>query len=191
VDAIDDYLQRLASSDPVPGGGSAAALTGAVAAALAAMVGRILTPPIDGLVERADRLREDLSAARRRDEAAYAAVISAQALPKQTDAERALRRDALEGALREAAQAPLHAAGLALEVLRLTGRLIEAPRGALASDVGCAAEFAYAAAAACGYNVRINHRYMHDQTTIGEQAAELARIERDAAQILARVRAAL
>ena len=45
VETIGDYLERLASNDPVPGGGSAAALTAAVAAALTAMVGRIQTPP--------------------------------------------------------------------------------------------------------------------------------------------------
>jgi formiminotetrahydrofolate cyclodeaminase len=191
VEAIDDYLRRLASSDPVPGGGSAAALTAAIAAALVAMVGRILTPPIDGLVEGADRLRAELGAARRRDEAAYACVIAAQALPKQGEAARAARRDALEIALREAAQAPLDAAALSLDVLRLTGRLAEAPRGALASDVASAAEFAHAALAACAYNVRINHRYMHDRSAIREQAALLARLEREASGILASVRGAL
>ncbi|MGA7356027.1 MAG: cyclodeaminase/cyclohydrolase family protein, partial [Candidatus Cybelea sp.] len=63
METIGDYLERLASNDPVPGGGSAAALTAAVAAALTAMVGRIQTPPSDAIVSRADRLRAELSEA--------------------------------------------------------------------------------------------------------------------------------
>lgn len=191
METIDDYLDRLASGEAVPGGGSAAALTGALAAALVAMVGRIASASIGGLVESADALRASFEAARRRDERAYATVIAAQALPKATEGERAARRDVLEGALREAADAPLDAAGLALGILRLADRLIESPRGALASDVGCACELAYAALAACAYNVRINHRYMHDAATIAEQAARLDAIERDGSAILERVRAAL
>jgi formiminotetrahydrofolate cyclodeaminase len=191
VETIDDYLDRLASSEPVPGGGSAAALTAQLAAALVAMVGRIVAAPIEGLVDRADRLRGALGDARRRDEKAYAAVIAAQERPKRDEGERLSRRVALEAALREAAQSPLDAAGLALEVLRLADRLIESPRGALASDVGCAAELGYAAIAACAFNVRINHFYMRDQAAIRDQSARLESIERDAQQIRDRVRAAL
>jgi formiminotetrahydrofolate cyclodeaminase len=191
VETIGDYLERLASNDPVPGGGSAAALTAAVAAALTAMVGRIQTPPNEGIVSRADRLRAELTEARRRDEAAYAAVVAAQALPKRNDVERAGRRDALAATLYEAAEAPLHAATLALGVLELTDRLIETPLRALASDVGSAAELAAAAVAACAYNVRVNHRYMHDEPAIREQTAALDRVEQKASAILAHVRARL
>jgi formiminotetrahydrofolate cyclodeaminase len=155
------------------------------------MVGRIQTPPNHAIVSRADRLRAELSEARRRDEAAYAAVVAAQALPKRNDAERAGRGDALAATLYEAAEAPLNAATLALGVLELTDRLIETPMRALASDVGSAAELAAAAVAACAYNVRVNHRYMHDELAIREQSAALDRVEREASKILARVRSKL
>ncbi len=191
MEAIDDYLRRLASSDPVPGGGSAAALAGALGAALAAMVGRILSPPIAELVARADQLLEDLGEARRRDESAYGAVVAAQALPKRNDAERAARAAAIERALHAAAEAPLHAARLALGVLELADRLVEEPRGALASDVGCAAELAFASVAASAYNVRVNHRYMRDAAAVEEQASQLAAVEQEGSRILARVREAL
>lgn len=191
MDTLDEYLERLASKDPVPGGGSAAALVASIAAALVAMVGRITPVPLDELVSRAEQLRAELSEARRRDEAAYAAVVAAQALPKRDDSERAARRDAIESALHEAADAPLHAAGLALGVLKLTLTLVEAKTGALASDIGCAAEFAHAALAGCAYNVRINHRYMRDAQTIAHQALELERYEHDAATLLTRVREGL
>jgi len=63
--------------------------------------------------------------------------------------------------------------------------------GALVSDVGCAAEFAHAAVISCGYNVRINHRYMRDEAAIREQAATLFRYEGKAARILERAREAV
>jgi formiminotetrahydrofolate cyclodeaminase len=152
------------------------------------MVGRLTAAPIEGLVARADRLRTELFEARRRDETAYAAVVAAQALPKRDQAESAARRHALDVALAGAAEAPLNAAALALDVLKLADRLLEIRVGALASDIGCAAEFAHAALTACGYNVRINHRYMRDEATIREQAKKLVRLEGEAAGILARVR---
>ncbi|MBV8531736.1 MAG: cyclodeaminase/cyclohydrolase family protein, partial [Candidatus Eremiobacteraeota bacterium] len=73
----------------------------------------------------------------------------------------------------------------------LADRLTETPLGALASDAGCAAEFAAAAIAACAYNVRINHRYMHDGATVAAQEGRLERYERDATEILERARAAV
>jgi formiminotetrahydrofolate cyclodeaminase len=188
---LDGYLERLASRDPVPGGGSASALVGSIAAALVAMVGRIVATPTNRIVARADELRGELAAARVRDEAAYAAVVAAQALPKRDETERAARRRAIEAALHIAAEEPLLAAGLALEVLRLAGELLETDSRALASDIGCAAEFAHAALAGCAYNVRVNHRYMHDEDAIRAQAERLAAYESEAPGILERVRDAV
>ncbi len=189
METLDDYLRRLASNDPVPGGGSAAALIAAVAAALVAMVGRIASAPLEDVVARADRLREDLGKARLRDEAAFAAVVAAQALPKGNDAEAHERRRAIEAALHRAAAEPLHAAGLALQVLELARRLSEAKTKSLASDVGCAAEFACAALAGCAYNVRINHKYMRDAQEVARQLTELSGYESAASKILQEVRA--
>jgi len=187
VESLSDYLERLASREAVPGGGSAAALVGALGAALAAMVARIGAP--DGsLAREADELRAKLIEARFRDETAFRAVVAAQALPKGSDSERAERRYALEAALNGAAEAPLHAASLALEVLELSERVFEASTAALVSDAGCAAEFANAAVLACAYNVRINHRYMKDTPAIARQADALNAIEERATKTLARLR---
>lgn len=191
VESLDDYLQRLASGDAVPGGGSAAAVVGALAAALVAMVGRIAGSAPADLPARADQLRAQLMDARTRDEEAYGAVVAAQALPKADDLERLARRTALDSALKSAAEAPLHTAALALDVLELVEQLLDVSLGALASDAASAAEFAYATVTACGYNVRINHRYMRDEALIREQASELVRIEGRAAPILLRARRAV
>lgn len=190
---LDDYLERLASSEAVPGGGSAAAVVGAMAASLAGMVGRKLASvrSMEKIVTRADELRAELLAARRRDEEAYGAYVAARKLPKGNDAEIDVRTRALEAALNGAAEAPLRTAGAAVEVLELAEELADGKMGALASDVGCAAEFAHAAVAGCGYNVRINHRYMHDEAAILQQAARLVAYEGRASVMLGRVRDAV
>lgn len=191
MESLEGYLQRLASHEAVPGGGSAAALTGALAAALVAMVGRIRDKGFEALVARADRLRVQLNEARRADEDAYAAVVSAQRLPKSSEMEKTARRHALDAALLRAAQTPLRAAALCLDVLELCGRLTKNSLGALGSDVGAAAELAYGAIAASAYNVRINHRYLPESAAVRKQVARLVRIEGEASATLTRVRRAV
>ena len=192
MDTIEDYLTRLASQAATPGGGSAAALVAASGAALVAMVARICQDrPGSGelaghLIRRADGLRADLLAARHRDEAAYDRVVAAQAMPKGDD-----RKGALATALGHAAEAPLHAAHLALEVVRLSARGLEFGNRNLESDLGCAAEFGAAAIAACAYNVRINHRFMRDLDLVASQSKRLARLERESAALLQQVRRAI
>ena len=111
--------------------------------------------------------------------------------PKPTTPSGLRDARAVELALSEASQAPLDAAALALGVLELVDRLLDAPMGALGSDVGCAAEFAYASLAASAYNVRINHRYMRDEALVVEQAERLAGYEISAARALYRAREVL
>jgi formiminotetrahydrofolate cyclodeaminase len=197
VETLDAYLERLASGAAVPGGGSAASLVASFGAALAAMVARIArrnpknaasTGALDAIVERADSLRAEIAGARLRDEEAFAAVVAAQALPKETETERAERRQALDDALARAAEEPLRASALTLQVFELLERLLEFPIQALLSDVGSAAEFASAALASCAYNVRINHRFMRDAEVVALQEQALQEREVGVREALARVR---
>ena len=143
------------------------------------------------LAEKADALRAALETGRLRDEAAFAGVVAAQALPKGMPAQDSARALALETALTHAAAEPLHGAKLALDVLMLAQRSLQIQNRNLASDLGCAAEFASAALHACAYNVRINHRFMHDADTIQRQGDELERYERRARALLQSVRASV
>ena len=200
METIDRYLDALASSAPTPGGGSAATIVAALGAALVAMVARICAENpryaahrelATRLVAASDRLRRDLTLARERDEKAFARVMSAQGLPREAPGEADARARALEAALHDAAEAPLRACELVIDVMRLAAQALQIPNKSLASDLGCAAEFASSALAACSYNVRVNHRYMHDTRAIGEQAKMLARYENEAGAILAGVRQAV
>jgi formiminotetrahydrofolate cyclodeaminase len=200
VETLDGYLAALASSAATPGGGSAAAIVAASGAALLSMVGRIYAENpkyaqygemTAGVVAGGDTLRAELLAARDRDEKAFARVVHAQSLPQRDDAEKAGRAAAIQNALAAAAEEPLHAAGLSLDVLRFASQLLAVPNKNLTSDIGCAAEFGHAGVAACAYNVRINHRFMRNADTIAHQAARLARYESEADALLGVIRKAL
>lgn len=186
---LETYLDALASDAPTPGGGSAATLVGAFAAALVAMVARITrknvsyaakAPLCDALATRADALRGELLAARLDDEAAFGAVVAAMARPKATEAEKAERTAAVQGALAGAAAAPLHAAALALRALKLANEAGALGNAHLESDVACAATFARAALAAAAANVRVNHAYLRDAALVRAQEDALRELEREA-----------
>ncbi|MDE2572375.1 MAG: cyclodeaminase/cyclohydrolase family protein [bacterium] len=193
-ESLESYLDRLASDDSTPGGGSAASLVGALAAALVAMVGRLtLASPklaerherVAALVARADELRAVSLTGRKADEEAYAAVVAAQRLPRTSDAERQTRAASLQCALAEAAEAPLRNAQTALEILRLAGEMAQAGTPHAQSDVRCAQTFARAAITGAFENVRVNHAYIKDEALIDAQRARMAAIERAAGDLSA------
>ncbi len=177
------YLNGLASAEPTPGGGSAAALVGALGAALVAMVARI-TLGSDRhravhaqavlLVGAADGLRSQFVQARIRDEAAYRAVVTAQGLARTTEADKALRGEQLQQALIGAAEAPLQVAQSAVELFDMCERAAGLHNAQLMSDVACAIAFARAAFDASAANVRINHRFIKAPHIIALQSERLA-----------------
>jgi formiminotetrahydrofolate cyclodeaminase len=186
---LDAYLERLASDAPTPGGGSAATIVAALGASLVAMVARIThknpsfaakSASAAEIVERADALRSELLAARIHDEAAYTRVVDAQALPRTTPEEKAARTAALQAALAGAAEAPLHAAELAVRVVRMSRDVAALGNAHLVSDVTCAAAFGRAALEASAANVRINHAFMRDASLIASQEALLRALETEA-----------
>lgn len=194
---FDDYLNRLASSAPTPGGGSAAALCGAMGASLVAMVARITRENAKqrerhGLAEacfaEADALRARFLEARTLDENAYGAVVTAMALPRSTDDEKTARTARLQDALAQAAAAPLAAVHVGIQLLALSERALDLENANLASDLGCAADFAIAAIDASALNVRVNHKYLKNAELVAQHARVLDDLERDVPAIAARVR---
>jgi formiminotetrahydrofolate cyclodeaminase len=194
---IEEYIGALASEEPTPGGGSAATLVTALGAALVAMVARLTQNNAKyaehhalaaDLVTKADGVRARALVARTQDEAAYQTVVNATALPKGTSEERSARTAAVQSALGGAARAPLEAAELAKLVAILAARALELENVHLASDLGCAAEFAQAALAAAALNVRVNHKYMKDRAAIDAGERLLRRYEAEVAPLIKRVR---
>jgi formiminotetrahydrofolate cyclodeaminase len=181
------FLERLGSSDPVPGGGSAAALAAAMGAALVAMVAELtIGRPAYAEHEvtmrhlRLDALdrRTELVGLAQEDATAYDAVVRARHMPKDSEAERGARTGALQGAMREAARIPLRAAVVASEVLDLAERIAPIGNRNAVSDAGVAAQLAAAGLRGALLNVRINLPYLADDDPMRQAApAEIARLE--------------
>lgn len=162
---LEEFLSKLAAPDPTPGGGSAAALAGSLAAALGEMVASIskgkkkepsVASQLESLVGRLSRSRRALCDLVREDAEAYQAVLNALKLPKETDQEKSQRAEALEQANRRATEIPLRTAKMAAEVLLLLDELIHISTPNTWSDVATGAHLAYAALKGAQYNILIN-----------------------------------
>lgn len=162
---VEDFLARLATDDPVPGGGSASALAGAMAAALVHMVVELTAgrPSAAGHEERlaeirlaAAGLQSELVSLAHADAVAYASVVAARRLPKETDRDRDARRIQLDAAVREATRTPLSIARRSEGVLALAEELASIGNRNAVSDVGVAGLLAGAAIRGAAMNVEIN-----------------------------------
>lgn len=167
--SVNEFTAALASRASVPGGGSASALAGALAAALGGMVGELTVgkkkyaaaePILRELLGQAEELREALLACVEKDAAALAPLAEAYAIPKDDPA----RAETLEACLRAAAAPPM-------EVLELTARTVELLRSfadmgspLAVSDAAVGAALAAAALRGAEINVRVNTRLMRDRT---------------------------
>lgn len=185
---VRDLTARLASRDPIPGGGSAAALAGAMAAALVSMVAELSVGRADA-AEHEDTLREVGDAAVQRrgalldlaedDAVAYDAVVRARRLPKESEAERETRASTLRVAMVEAARVPLRTAEVAAEVLELAQTIAPIGNRNAASDAGVAAQLGAAAIRGALLNVRINLPYLPaDEPLRSSAPSDISRLER-------------
>ena len=155
---VRGFADLLGSDAPAPGGGSAAALAGALGAALTAMVGSLTVgrkkyAEFDGLA------RETLEKARdvmERDTEAFNAVSAVFAMPKGTDQEKEAQAAAMQEALQGCTKTPFEMMELSLEALRLTDGLVDRSNASAASDLGCAALHLGSAVQGAWLNVLIN-----------------------------------
>lgn len=181
-----ELIQRLATSDPVPGGGSASALAGAMGAALVQMV-VALTTGRPAATEAEDELAEiaaaaltiqsDLLRLTEVDAAAYDAVVRARRLPHATELEQRARTLQVGAATREATLAPLETLRQGAALFALAERLAPIASRHAISDVGVAALLAATAMRGAAMNVRINLPYLPDTDDMAERAvAEVDRL---------------
>ncbi|MBT2513009.1 cyclodeaminase/cyclohydrolase family protein [Arthrobacter sp. ISL-30] len=163
-ETLNDYLGRLSSRQPTPGGGAAAALHAAQGAALVAMVARFTTggkyeqhtEVISRIVSAADRLREEALRLADADEHAFKDVISSYRLPSGNDTESRAREQSIQEALLQAAQPPVQLIKLAGEIVELAAELLNVANPNVISDVAAAADAARAAASTARVNIDIN-----------------------------------
>jgi formiminotetrahydrofolate cyclodeaminase len=177
---VRSLVERLASSDPVPGGGSASALAGAMGAALVHMVIELTAgrPAGEGNEETLAEIRtaaaawqSELLNLAEMDASAYTAVVRARRLPRDSELERSTRDAQLGAAIREATRVPLATAGAASEVLDLARRLAPIGNRNAVSDVGVAGLLATAAVRGAALNVQINLPYLAADDELRDLAA--------------------
>jgi formiminotetrahydrofolate cyclodeaminase len=179
---VEDFLEELASDSPAPGGGSVAALCGALGAALVAMVCR-LTVGKPKYAEVSDELRETMDQAeslRRqfirlvdRDSEAFQAVMSAFRMPKESDEQKAARSKAIQEATRGAAEIPLEVHQRTVDLMQLASQAAEKGNVNSISDAGVAAEMARAAAGSAAMNVQINLGGLKDHGYVNRARKQL------------------
>jgi formiminotetrahydrofolate cyclodeaminase len=198
--ALADLMDAFASTDAVPGGGSAAALGGAVGASLLLMVAGMPKTKTGAPEETADLaeaasrlhpLRDSLLELVDRDSAAYKEVMDAFRLPKESDEDKAARKQAIDRATRVATEAPLNTMRACQQALR--GALVVARNGnrRTTSDVGVGVELLLAALRGARLNVDINLSSLEDAAYVTRVRTEVAELERDAAQDAEAARRAL
>lgn len=186
---VADLLDAFGSNEPVPGGGSASALAGAVGVSLLIMVAGLpktrtgAPEEAAGLSEASARLRplrDTLASLIDQDSAAYEAVVAARRLPKDTDAEKEARRQAIETAMRHATDVPMETMRACQQALR--GAAIVADNGNrnAASDTGVAVELLLAGLRGAGMNVDVNVKSLSDAAFVERVMAERKQLELDA-----------
>jgi formiminotetrahydrofolate cyclodeaminase len=167
-----DFVAVLATKAPVPGGGGAAALVGAIGTALGNMVGSLtvgkkkyadVEAEVLTLKSRSDALQGKLLTMVEKDAEAFEPLAKAYGLPKDTEEQRAEKARIMEQVLRQAAQTPLEIMELCTESLSVIERFSQIGSRLALSDAGCAAACCRAALDAASLNVFINTKAMTDR----------------------------
>jgi formiminotetrahydrofolate cyclodeaminase len=169
---VSEFLRQLAAEQPTPGGGSVAALAGALGAGLVCMVcvytiARERYRDVDdrarSLLARAQELQRDLERATEADAAAYQRFADAQRLPHDSKGQRDARSAAMQQALRDSTDVPLDVAVAAGELVGLAHTAAEIGNESLISDAAVAASLAFAAFQSARLNVELNAAGIADQ----------------------------
>jgi formiminotetrahydrofolate cyclodeaminase len=180
--SLGSFLDDLASSKPAPGGGSVAALSGALGAALVSMVANLtvgkekfkaVEPEVRAMLEKSEALRHRLLRAIEEDVAAFNGYSAAAKLPKDTDEQKAARSAAIQKALMNAVDPPMSVAKACVEVLDLCGPMAEKGNVQAVSDAGVAALMAEAGLRAAALNVQINLGWIKDAEFTTRKRKEL------------------
>jgi formiminotetrahydrofolate cyclodeaminase len=183
--SLHRFLDELASSAPTPGGGSAAALMGAMGAALVSMVcnltiGKKDTESVHAELRQtlaeAETLRRRLTASISDDVQAFDALMAAYRLPRTTDEDRLARGRAVQDALKRATDVPLACAEACVEVIELARRVAPIGHRGVISDAGVASAAAYAGLRSAALNVAINVPSIQDAEFAASRRARLGQL---------------
>jgi formiminotetrahydrofolate cyclodeaminase len=193
---IATFLDDLASERPTPGGGGAAAVCGAIGAALVSMVANLtigkknyeaVSEDLAAVKARAEMLRAELTAAIEEDVVAFNAVMGAYGLPRASDEEKAQRTAAIQAALKDATLTPLRAVKACFEVIAVSAAAAEKGNLNVISDAGVAVLAANAGLRSAALNVFINAKAIKDRDFAETQLAEVNALLARAAEMTEQV----
>jgi methenyltetrahydrofolate cyclohydrolase len=180
--AIEPFLDALASSKATPGGGSAAAIIGAMGAALVSMVcnltiGKKKYADVEGemkeVLHKTEALRHKLTGMIEEDVKAFDQVMAAYGMAKETDAEKAARDKAIQAALKQATEVPLCCCHAAREVIDLAAIASDKGNLNVISDAGVGVLAAYAALRSAALNIFTNAKIITDKAFAEAKVKEL------------------
>jgi formiminotetrahydrofolate cyclodeaminase len=179
---VQQFLDELASAAPTPGGGGAAAIMGAMGAALVSMVANLtigkkghegVEDEMKAQLVASEALRARLTAMVADDVAAFNQLMGAYRLPKETDEQKARRSDAIQEGLKEATRVPLACAKTCAEVIAIAQRSAEHGNLNVISDTGAGVLALQAAMRSAALNVYINIPSIRDQAFVASVSQEL------------------
>jgi formiminotetrahydrofolate cyclodeaminase len=199
--SLDDFLGSLAADTPTPGGGTAAAVAGAMGATLVEMVAALTLSKekyassheaVRPIAEAARAARAELTRLAREDSEAYDQVVAARRLPRESPEDKAQRARRVAQANAHATQVPMRTARAAVRLLAALPELVEKGNPNAVSDAGSAALLLEAATESALLNVGINLSGIEDAAFVGQMQRETADLQTEAQrlrdQILAAVR---
>ncbi len=179
---VTNFLDELASNAPAPGGGSVAALSGALGAALVSMVCNLtlgkkayadVQDEISDLLTESEALRQELTGLLEEDVNAYTGYSKAAKMPRGTEEEKAERQVVMQAALKVATDVPLSIAEAAVKVMDLCMPAAEKGNKWAVSDAGVAVLMAEAALRSAALNVLINLGTVKDEEFVADRRAKL------------------
>ncbi len=195
-ETIAKFLDGLASSAPTPGGGGAAAISGAMGAALVSMVCNLtigkkkyveVEADLKELLVRSEHLRRELTGMIQADVEAFDAVMGAYGLPKDTDEQKASRSEKIQAALKKATDVPLECCRACRQVIDLAEIVADKGNLNVISDAGVAVLSAFAGLRSAALNVYVNAKGLDDRAFADERLAELESLLGEASALNERV----
>ena len=186
---VTDFTDELSSDSPAPGGGSVAALAGALGGGLSSMVANLtvgkkgyedVKEKMIDIAARAQNLKDELLFAVNEDTDAFNRVMDAFGLPKKTDEAKVAREEAIQDATKEATLVPLKVLKLSHKVFELSEEVVLHGNQNSLSDAGVSGLMGRACADGAFYNVMINLDSITDETFVKETAEEAGRLREEA-----------
>ena len=182
---VSNFLDELASNSPTPGGGSVAALAGALGAALISMVGNLtlgkkkyedVEEDFKKIISSSEKLRYELSQLVQEDVKVFNNFMATYKMPKETEDEKRIRAEKIQASLIEALKVPLKVAYKCMDILTLSQEIAEKGNINVVSDAGVAALMADAALESAILNVKINLRMIKDEKIKEEISSSIKKL---------------